>query len=143
MARIVYETAIDAPPEAVATALTTRDGIAAWWTDQVDFDDATGSTMELRFTVAPKPFQLRVDEANDRTVHWTSTGDFPPHWVDTTVTWTLTRDDSGGTTVHFNHDGWANDDGPFPSSAYTWAQLQGTLKTFVETGQPAPLFTAA
>lgn len=31
---------------------------------------------------------------------------------------------------------------PVPSSAYTWAQLQGTLGSYVENGQAAPLFTS-
>lgn len=142
MARIVFESSIDSPPAAVVRALTTWEGIAGWWTDQVEFDGVEGATMTLGFTIAPAPFQLRVDEVGDHAVRWTSTGDFPPHWSDTTVTWTLTPDDAGATTVHFNHDGWASDEGPFPSSAYTWAQLQGTLKSYVETGRPAPLFTS-
>jgi uncharacterized protein YndB with AHSA1/START domain len=142
MARIVFETDINTPPSAVATALNTQKGIAGWWTEDVEFDGGVGSTMTLRFSVAPAPFALRVDEVSDQRVHWTSTGDFPPHWVGTTVTWTLTPNDSSGTKVHFNHDGWASDEGPFPSSALTWARLQDTLKTYVETGQPTPLFTS-
>ena len=140
MARIVFDVDIDAPAASVITALSTQDGIAAWWTDGTDYPGGADVEMTLRFPVAPVPFQLRVDEVGDDVVRWTSVGDFPPHWVDTTVAWHLTGNDSGGTTVHFVHDGWADDGGPFGSSALTWAQLQLTLKEHVETGAAVPHF---
>ncbi|MEX0874052.1 MAG: SRPBCC domain-containing protein [Actinomycetota bacterium] len=139
MARIVFETTIESAPSAIADALTTEKGIASWWTDDVSFEGARGRTMLLGFPIAPVPFELKIEKANRKQVVWRSTGEFPPHWVDTTVTWTLTPENEG-TTVHFNHDGWASDEGPLPMSAYTWGQLLGTLKRHVETGKPVPLF---
>lgn len=79
-----------------------------------------------------------MDEVSDTRVKWSSTGDFPPHWVGTTITWTLTPGD-GDTTVHFSHDGWAGDEGPFPGSALTWGLLMDSLKRYVETGTGTPL----
>ena len=142
MARIVFELGIDAPAKQVADALRTQDGIAGWWTDDVALTGGVGATMTLGFPVAPLPFRLRVDDASDRRVAWTSVGDFPPHWVGTEVIWTLTTAGES-VMVHFAHDGWANDDGPFASSALTWGRLMDSLKQFVETGAPAPLFRAA
>jgi hypothetical protein len=55
------------------------------------------------------------------------------------VLWTLTPTPAG-TLVHFSHDGWASDEGPFASSALTWGRLMDTLKTYAETGVAAPLF---
>lgn len=63
-----------------------------------------------------------MDEATQGRVHWTSVGQFPPHWVGTEITWTLTET-AGSTVVHFSHDGWAGDEGPFPSSTLVWGQL--------------------
>ena len=140
MARIVFDIDIDAPAAAVLEALDTQKGIASWWTDGAEFAGGAGSEMTLTFPVAPAPFRLRVDEASEDVVRWTNTGDFPPHWTGTTVTWSLTPSDSG-TSVHFVHDGWASDEGPFGMSALTWAQLQLTLKEHVETGQAVPHFT--
>jgi uncharacterized protein YndB with AHSA1/START domain len=141
MARIVFEVEIDAPPQRVVDALDTQEGIAGWWTADVDFPGGSGTTMRLGFPIAPLPFELRVDEAGPSRVAWTSTGEFPPHWVGTRVLWTLTpKADSDGTSLHFNHDGWATDEGPFASSALTWARLMDSLKSYVETGTGAPLF---
>jgi len=75
-------------------------------------------------------------------VAWCSVGDFPPHWVGTKLIWALTPTREA-TTVHFAHEGWASDDGPFASSALTWGRLMDSLKLFAETGTPKPLFHAA
>jgi uncharacterized protein YndB with AHSA1/START domain len=139
MARIVFELEIDAPAAAVVSALDTAAGIAGWWTGDVDFAGGEGSIMKVGFPVAPKPFELRVDGVGDKRVRWTSVGDFPPHWSGTTITWTLTPTERG-TLVHFDHDGWASDDGPFPSAAMTWGQLMTSLKQYVETGTGTPLY---
>ena len=141
MARIVFELEIAAPASDVAEALTTEQGIAGWWTDDVSLRDGTGATMTLGFPVAPLPFRLRVDEAGEQRVAWTSIGDFPPHWAGTEVTWTLTPAQEG-TTVRFAHDGWASDDSLFATAAMTWGRLMDSLKRFAETGTKAPLFRA-
>lgn len=140
MARIVFELEIAASPTALVEALTTADGIAGWWTDDVKFDGGVGATMLLGFPIAPEPFKVRLESTGADKVEWRSVGTFPPHWVDTTITWTFTpRGDAN--TLHFNHDGWASDEGPLPMSAYTWGQLLTTLKNHVEHGTVAPLFT--
>ncbi|MGH9250987.1 MAG: hypothetical protein ACRD0W_15900 [Acidimicrobiales bacterium] len=84
----------------------------------MQFAGGVGSVMMPSFAQAPMPFELTVDEVSDTIVKWTSSGVFPPHWAGTAITWTLTPTD-GGTTVHFSHDGWAGDDGLFPSAAST------------------------
>jgi uncharacterized protein YndB with AHSA1/START domain len=145
MARIVFELEINASPKEIAAALDTQRGIAGWWTEDVVFPGGVGSQLIVGFPGrAPVPFDLRVDEADEHRVRWASVGQFPPHWVDTEIIWTLTpKRDGSGTTVHFNHDGWATDEGALPMSAMTWGQLMGSLKTFVETGTGAPLYRHA
>jgi len=142
VARIVFEIEVESEPDAVVAALGSADGIAGWWTEDVSFEGGAGTTMKLGFPIAPKPFELRVDEAGDRRVAWTSVGDFPPHWVGTEIIWTLRpgADGNGTTTVHFSHDGWASDEGPLPAAAMTWGQLMLSLKQFIETGTGEPLF---
>lgn len=141
MARVVFETTINASPADVVKALDTQEGVAGWWTEDVTFPGGEGSQMTLGFpSLAPLPFELRVDEVSESRVHWTSVGEFPPHWVGTEITWTLTAAGEGTTLVHFSHDGWANDEGPFPSSALTWGQLMGSLRSLVEDGAGMPLY---
>jgi uncharacterized protein YndB with AHSA1/START domain len=141
MARIVFELDIDAPAARIVEALDSERGIAGWWTSDVKFAGGAGSTMTLGFPVAPKPFELRVDEGSDQRVRWSSVGEFPPHWVGTEIAWTLRPSADGtGTTVHFAHNGWASDEGPLPNAAMTWGILMTSLKRYVETGAGTPLF---
>lgn len=142
MARIVFELDIDATPKDIVEALDTTRGIAGWWTEDVSAPGGAGSQLTVGFPGrAPVPFELRVDEASEQRVKWTSVGAFPPHWVNTSVIWTLTpKTDGSGTTVHFGHDGFATDEGPMAQSATTWGHLMWSLKSFVETGAGAPLY---
>jgi hypothetical protein len=141
MARIVFELDIDAAPGSIVEALDSQRGIAGWWTRDVTFPGGAGSTMTLGFPVAPRPFELRVDEVSDKRVHWSSVGEFPPHWRGTEIDWTLRPSENGdATTVHFAHDGWASDEGPLPTAAMTWGTLMTSLKRYVETGAGTPLF---
>jgi hypothetical protein len=101
----------------------------------------TDEHLDLGFPDAPKRFSLRVDEATDGAVRWTSTGDFPPHWVDTEVTWQLIENPGGsGSQVFFTHAGFAAPDPMLGHTAYTWALLMGHLKNYAETGDAAPFF---
>jgi uncharacterized protein YndB with AHSA1/START domain len=141
MARIVFELDIEAPPDRIVDALDTERGIAGWWTRDVKFAGGPGTTMTLGFPVAPRPFELRVDEVSEQRVRWSSVGEFPPHWQGTEVAWTMRPSDNGdATTVHFAHDGWASDEGPLPNAAMTWGTLMTSLKRYVETGTGTPLF---
>jgi len=85
----VFELEVDAPATQIAEALTTEPGIAGWWTDDERLAGSAGATITLGFTIAPRPFQLRVDKADEQHVVWTSVGEFPPHWAGTQVAWTL------------------------------------------------------
>ena len=67
----------------------------------------------------------------------------PAPWKDTTIKWTLTANDGGGTRVHFDHDDWATDEGMFAMTAYTWGQLLGVLKNYLEAGVSQPMFVKA
>jgi uncharacterized protein YndB with AHSA1/START domain len=139
MARIVFEIEIEAAPEKVVEALDTEAGIAGWWTPTVTFPGGgVGSTMRPSFSMAPVPFELRVDQADGGCVRWASVGDFPPHWAGTEIIWTLAPTEAG-TRVHFSHAGWADDEGLFPNAALTWGSLMHSLKQYVETGVGAPL----
>ncbi len=49
MAEIVKELTIEVTPEKVFDALTTPDGIAMWWSNQVTADPKVSSLTEVRF----------------------------------------------------------------------------------------------
>src|SRR5215212_10292640 len=77
MARIVFALDIEAEPDRIAEALGSAQGIAGWWTTDVSLAGGEGEVMTLGFPVAPRPFELRVDEVSEQRVRWSSVGEFP------------------------------------------------------------------
>ena len=139
---IVFTVDVNGEQAAVAQAIASTEGIRAWWTDRCEGDGSEGGTIRPAFPVAPMPFELRVDEATDSSVRWTSTGDFPPHWVGSEVSWQVAPNPDGpGVLVNFKHAGFPTDEG-IGMVAYTWGRLMTSLKTYVESGNAAPLFTS-
>ena len=67
-------------------ALKTADGIKGFWTTRADVPREVGETLKLGFSVAPAPFDLRLEQSDDQAVAW-RTETFPPHWVGTTIRW--------------------------------------------------------
>jgi uncharacterized protein YndB with AHSA1/START domain len=128
---------VDAPPRRVLDALKTTAGIKAFWTSRADVPTTVGETLQLGFAPAPAPFDLRLEQSDDRTVAW-RTETFPPHWVGTTVRWDVEPRDQG-CTVRFRHDGFVDDD-EAGRVAYTWGQIMVRLKEYAETGRANPVF---
>lgn len=137
MADVLFRFDVDAPPATVLDAVKTSDGIKAFWTTRADVPAEVGGTLRLGFAVAPAPFDLRLEQSDERTVAW-RTETFPPHWVGTTVRWEVTRRDDGS-TVSFRHTGFADDDDA-GHAAYTWGQIMVRLKDYAETGHANPVF---
>ena len=141
-AEILFTVDVNGEQAAVVEAIASVEGIKAWWTDACGGDGAVGGTLEPAFPVAPMPFGLRVDEVSDSSVRWTSTGKFPPHWANSEVSWDVGANPQGpGVLVNFEHANFPADEG-IGMVAYTWGQLMTSLKTDVESGQAAPLFTS-
>jgi uncharacterized protein YndB with AHSA1/START domain len=145
VARIVFDVDLAVEPERVIEALDTEAGIRGWWTDDASVPGGIGSEMTVGFPIAPARFRLQVEQVSPRRVVWRSVGEFPPHWANTTISWSLGDSPSGhgGVSLRFVHDGWANDEGPFGNAALTWGRLMDRLKRYCETGVAEPLFLKA
>ena len=142
MARdILLSVQTHADPDTLQRALTTTEGLAAFWTPNSIAEPTVGSEARFSFTGAPVSLRMRVDEiGTPHRVAWTCLGDFP-HWGDTKVSWDLMAGpDAGVTTVLFKHLGFPDGqpEAEFASVAYTWATILTALKAYAESGVPAP-----
>jgi len=129
--------ALDAPPEAVFAALTTLDGLAAWWTT-VTGDGAAGG--ELRFTFGfDVPLVLRVEVARASLVQW-ACEECPwlPDWVGTTISFALTPGADGGCDLAFRHRGLTPRLECFQDCKNGWDHFIPSLRDYVETGEGHP-----
>ena len=139
MPHIKLATTVNAEPAEIIRALDSAAGIAGFWTEDVQYGGHGGQLL-ARFADSPQPFQFRVDEVSSNLVRWTHTGEFPPFFVGTEVSFALMPAPEGpGSMVLFTHDGWASDDMPMPVIAFVWAQVLASLKAYVETGTGSPL----
>lgn len=141
---MIHRVSIAAPASRVYDALTTRDGIAGFWT--VDADVPTTEGAEARFGFPSAPVDLRMRIASLRPgeqVTWECLGDFP-FWAGTTIAWRLAEVD-GATTLDFRHTGFVDDypDDEYGLVNFTWGQILGRLGGFAETGEAQPLYPTA
>ncbi len=140
MARDDYEHTIriEAAPDAVFDALTTTDGISAWWTP-ADGSGATGGELVLTMN-APSPCVMHVDDATRPTlVQWTVTEcDFEPDWVGTRPTFTITPAEGGGSEVRFVHHGLTPDLECIEVCRRGWDHFIPSLRDHVERGEGSP-----
>jgi hypothetical protein len=135
---VLFRFDVDASPEAVLEAVKTNEGIRSFWTSRAEVPADVGETLKLEFAQAPLPFDLRLEQSDERTVAW-RTETFPPHWVGTTGRWAVEARD-GGSTVQFRHAGF-DDYEEAGRVAYTWGQIVVRLKQYAETGRRDPVFT--
>lgn len=129
---------IDAEEAAVRRALTTRDGIAAWWSDTVGGDPSrSGGDLLVTFPDLPQPFHFRVGDDGGQ-ISW-ETLEFPPWWEGTTIRWSLAPvPDADGTRLLFSHEGFDPDAEIIPVITPAWAGIIDRLKRYAESGQPDP-----
>lgn len=137
MPDVLFRFDVDAAPEKVLDAVKTTEGIKGFWTSRADVPETVGEVVKLEFAIAPLPFDLRLEQSDERTVVW-RTESFPPHWVGTTIQWDV-DDREGGSTVSFRH-GSFGDDWEAGAVAYTWGQIMVRLKQYAETGKANPVF---
>ena len=141
MAEIVHETLIEAAPQTVYQALTTQQGLAAHWTDQVEAEPTVGSI--ATFCLGPDAdyvYRMRVVTLDaPRLVEWRVLEAADVNWVGTDIRWTLTPSD-GGTTLRFEHLGWASAETSLGQCSYIWAMVIERLGRYAATGRSDPWF---
>ena len=137
MNRIVHVLDIAAPREAVYAAITTRDGLAGWWTTKVDTDGRKGSTIKFRFRGDFNPEMLitRLDDL--AAVGWTCTGGHA-NWLDNTFRFEL-RGSSKGTSLRFTQV-YARelDLDTYGTYNFNWGYYLDSLTMLVEKGTGKP-----
>jgi uncharacterized protein YndB with AHSA1/START domain len=139
MPDILHELSIKASPDTLLDAITTTDGLAAFWTDQTDATPKPGTVANFGFGPNRETvFEMRVDIITPDRVEWTCVGG-PEEWVGTTLRWSL-HPDGDATTLRFEHRDWKREDGAVASCSYTWAMILDRLDHYVVDGRVSPYF---
>jgi uncharacterized protein YndB with AHSA1/START domain len=142
MFEILHRVGIKAPLSRVYEALSTPEGVAAWWTRDTTGGRKAGEIVVTKFYADGAllgSFDLRIVEADPASRFAWQVVEGPPEWLQTTITFDLKRED-GFTVILFKHSGW-KEPGEFMHHCSTkWATFLMSLKSYVETGggQPSP-----
>lgn len=140
MADILHRVGIKSSLDEVHKALATRDGVAAWWTNDVQGESAAGGTLKFRFSsggVAVGCIEVKVLELHPaELVRWEVVGG-PAEWIGTTISFEL-RLEGDYVIVLFKHQGWKEPVEFMRHCSTKWAIFLMSLKSLVETGKGAP-----
>jgi len=133
MPDILHDFQIEASARSVFDAVSTADGISAWWSLSTVGTPAAGARYELDFgpgyqwealvTVCEpgRAFELDLTKADT-------------DWLGTRVGFEL-KEDGARTNVRFHHTGWRSVGEHYRVSCYCWAMYLRILKRFVEHGE--------
>jgi uncharacterized protein YndB with AHSA1/START domain len=137
MVDILHRIGVTASPDRVYAALTTLDGLAGWWTEDVTGDGDVGGVLRFRF--APGGFDMKVLETRPTTLVRWEVVDGPDEWIGTQVRFEVKPED-GFTIVLFRHEGWKEPVEFMYHCSTKWATFLMSLKKLAETGkgEPAP-----
>ena len=135
MPDILHRVGIKSSVDETYKALTTRDGLAGWWTNNTQGDSIVGSVLQFRF--GGRGFDMKVLDLQPATrVVW-RVMDGPAEWIGTTVSWEL-KQEGDFTIVLFKHQDWKEPIEFMHHCSTKWATFLVSLKALVETGTGAP-----
>lgn len=135
MTDILHRVGIKSTPHAVYEALTTIDGLAAWWTTTTQGKSAPGETIHFRFGDRGF-FDIKVVALDpNRRVSW-QVVDGPKEWIGTRILFELKQEDAF-TIVLFRHEGWPEAVEFMSHCTTKWGVFLLSLKALVETGTGA------
>ncbi len=122
-------------PADVYKALTTIEGLSAWWTTTTEGESKIGGMLRFRF--GSGGFDMKVLElAAARRVVW-QVVDGPEEWIGTTVSFDLDRR-GDWTILLFKHEGWKEPVEFMHHCSTKWGVFLLSLKSLLETGNGAP-----
>lgn len=140
MVDILHRIGIKASVDKVYTALTTREGLAAWWTGNTHGESRVEGMLKFRFNAAGVEiggFDMKVLELHPaKRVLW-QVVEGPDDWIDTEVSFDLKQSDDHA-IVLFEHLGWREPTEFMHHCSTKWAMYLMSLKSLVETGKGAP-----
>ena len=124
-----------ASPDDVYEALTTIEGLSAWWTTTTQGDNNIGGVLQFRF--GNGGFDMKVLELDSaKRVLW-QVVDGPEEWIGTKISFDLRRE-GDWTIVLFKHAGWKEPVEFMHHCSTKWAVFLLSLKSLLETGNGAP-----
>ena len=140
MVDILHRVGIKSSPNDVYKALTTREGLAAWWTNNTHGESKVGGVVKFRFSARGSEiggFDMKVIELEPaKRVLW-QVVDGPEEWIGTKISFDL-KQASDHAIVLFKHQDWREPVEFMHHCSTKWATYLMSLKSLVETRKGSP-----
>ena len=140
MVDILHRVGINAPVGEVYKALTTREGLAGWWTNNTQAENKVGGALHFRFNAGGAEiggFEMKALELQPaKRVLWQVVGG-PEEWVGTRIGFELHQSGEHA-IVLFKHQGWKEPVEFMHHCSTKWAMYLMSLKSLMETGKGTP-----
>lgn len=138
MARILHKIVISRHPENVYKALTAKEGLSKWWTNDCETGCNVGDILKFRFmngTIGPD--MKIVELKKNQFVKWTCI-DGIDEWIGTDLVFKINTHERGSVLL-FSHSGWDEESEFYMHCNCKWAFFLGvSLKNYLETGIGSP-----
>jgi uncharacterized protein YndB with AHSA1/START domain len=140
MSDILHRVGIKSSVDEVYKALSTREGLAAWWTNNTQGESLVGEVLKFRFVTDGKDiggFEMKVLQLQPvKQVLWQVVGG-PDDWIGTQISFEL-KQEGDYAIVIFKHLGWKEPNEHMHHCSTKWAIFLMSLKSLVETGNGSP-----
>ncbi len=139
MAEIKHDITVNATRETIYTALTTAQGLAAWFTATVTGSGKVGSEWQLEFKGEPSfRWKILTSESPSKVVWQCIAG--PGHAPGTEVEFNLKAAGDKKATLTIVHRGWSKDDPKFDRCVDIWRTLMNHLQRYCEQDITEPVY---
>ena len=133
MEHIRHYLVIKAPIEKVYHAITSREGLSNWWTEETIAKPEVGFLNEFKFG-GEYHNKMRVKELiQDKSVSWLCE-DGDKEWINTIISFNL-QSKEGKTILHFAQKNWREATDFYASCNFHWGRYMESLQMLCETGK--------
>jgi uncharacterized protein YndB with AHSA1/START domain len=140
MVDILHRVGVKSSLDEVYEALTTRERLAAWWTNSTKGESKVGEVLQFRFSPAGVElggFDMKILELHPaKRVLW-QVVDGPQEWIGTKVSFDL-KQSGDHAIILFKHQGWKEPVEFMHHCSTKWATYLMSLKSLLETGKGSP-----
>ena len=140
MESIKHDLEVSADPGAAFAAVATPAGIKGWWARNSEVGTSVGSRTTLHFTKPDMSATMTFDVSAlepGRTVEWTCVENTNPIWPGSKLRWEV-EPRAGGSTVHFEHDGFSSDGPLYDATVQGWQLFMDSLEAYLNGKQATP-----
>jgi uncharacterized protein YndB with AHSA1/START domain len=135
---ILHVIDIHALPEDVFRAVSTGEGLAGWWSTQVEASEEVGGVVHFTFESGFNPDMEITGLDSPGLVSWRCVGGHDP-WLDSTFSFATSALGNGHSRLVFRQGyGKPISDVEFGIYNFNWGYYLHSLKQLVETGQGTP-----